>query len=63
MSQELRSQALEAISWRLEHSAFGKLRVYLDLDAESIIQYFMDRIEQGDMITEQEWLETQEVEA
>ena len=79
MSQELRSQAMEAIEWRLRYPAFGKLRSFFegptaDADeAEFIIQHFMDRIEQGDMITEREWIlsgafarvpeETEEVEA
>ena len=69
MSQELRSQAMEAIEWRLRYPAFGKLRSFFEgptanaLDAEFIIQHFIDRIELGDMITEQEWLKTQEVKA
>jgi hypothetical protein len=63
MSQELRSQALEAISWRLGFSAFGKLREWLELDKEFVIQHFMGRIEQGSLITEQEWLESLEVKA
>ena len=67
MSQELRSQALEAIEWRLRYPAFKKLRSFFegstaDADeAEFVIQHFMDRIESGDMIDEQEWLKTQEV--
>tara|TARA_B100000424_G_C22872082_1_gene464396 strand:+ start:864 stop:1124 length:261 start_codon:yes stop_codon:yes gene_type:complete len=62
--EDTRHQALEAIGWRLKYSAFGKLRsAFEDGDSEFIIQHFMDRIESGDMIDEQEWLKTQEVKA
>ena len=63
MSQELRNQALEAISWRLGFSAFGELREWLEMDREFVIQHFMGRIKQGDMISMQEWLDALEVEA
>ncbi len=66
MIQGLRSQAMEAIEWRLRYPAFGKLRSFFEgptadaVEAEFVIQHFIDRIELGDLITEQEWLKTQE---
>ena len=60
---EPRRRALEAIAWRLDYKAFGKLRAHFMDDPSEVILYFIERMKRGALITEQEWLETQEVEA
>ena len=63
MTEGLRAKALEAIEWRLKYPDFKTLRTSMKNYewAEETIQYFMERIEAGHNLTEEEWLVMRDV--